>query len=577
MKLSKNLAALAAFAVLLVLLVGGLSAVQSRMNAIRIDEKLTDTEPLENAPPMVVLTTVALGGFRGLVADWLWLRSNRMQEQGNYFEMVQLASWITKLQPRFTGATAFLAWNMAYNVSVTFTSPEDRWRWVRRGIELIRDEALEYNPSDPELFQQLGWIYQHKMGKDLDDANRYYKTQFALEMIMVFGDYAGKWDLIGRAAPTEAKLKAQLGGDDAFWTVLASRGLTFAALEKEFRKNGLLPDDLVAELDRRGIREPVELCLRRRWLLEKYRLIPELILRLNDTYGPLDWRLPEAHAIYWATRGKEQWDEHEDNFKRLQCDRMIFQSLNAAFQGGRLVYIRDVQMLTMTPNIDLADATRKAYDDAMGLYGESTVRGAFQNFMVDAIVNLYKFGRKQKAAEFFRDARQRFGNRFSGGLDEFVLHELGEDMKTPNYNQAQGTVEAYIEQMCLNLAIGEAEQAAYYELIARKLHAKYQEFAGESTKARRWLPPFDQMKRSYISGPLRSRMPEPLYNLLMAQLPDELKAREAFDLQRRAGVVEAPPGAPGAPAEAPAAPAEAPAAPAGEAPPAAQPAPAPQP
>jgi len=543
MKLSKALAGIAAFVVLFAVLIGGLSAVQSRMTAIRIDEKLTDTEPLENAPPMVVLTTVALGGFRGLVADWLWLRSNRMQEMGNYFEMVQLASWITKLQPRFTGATAFLAWNMAYNVSVTFTSPEDRWRWVRRGIELIRDEALEYNPGDPELFHQLGWIYQHKLGKDLDDANRFYKTQFALEMIMAFGDYAGKWDMIGKAAPTEAKLKAQLGGSGEFWVALAAKGFTFDTLEKEFRKSGIMPEPVAAELTRLGILEPVELCLRRRWLLQKYRLIPEIILRLNETYGPLDWRLPEAHAIYWATRGKEQWDKHEDNFKRLQCDRMIFQSLNAAFQGGRLVYLKDVQMLTMTPNIELADATRRAYEGANSLYGEDTIRGAFQNFMVDAVVNLYKFGQKQKAAEYFRDSRKRFGNRFAGELDEFVLRELGEDMRTPSYNAAQGTVEAYIEQMCLNLAIGETEQAAYYDLIARKLHAKYQEFAGESTKARRWLPPLDQMKRSYINGPLKTRMPTQLYQLLMAQLPDELKIKEGFTLQSRAGVVEAPPGA----------------------------------
>lgn len=543
MKLSKALAGIAAFVVLFAVLIGGLSAVQSRMTAIRIDEKLTDTEPLENAPPMVVLTTVALGGFRGLVADWLWLRSNRMQEMGNYFEMVQLASWITKLQPRFTGATAFLAWNMAYNVSVTFTRPEDRWRWVRRGIELIRDEALEYNPGDPELFHQLGWIYQHKLGKDLDDANRFYKTQFGLEMIMAFGDYAGKWDRIGKAAPTEAKLKAQLGGSGEFWAVLAAKGFTFDTLEKEFRKSGIIPEPVAAELTRLGILEPVELCLRRRWLLQKYRLIPEIILRLNETYGPLDWRLPEAHAIYWATRGKEQWDKHEDNFKRLQCDRMIFQSLNAAFQGGRLVYLKDVQMLTMTPNIELADATRRAYEGANSLYGEDTIRGAFQNFMVDAVVNLYKFGQKQKAAEYFRDSRKRFGNRFAGELDEFVLRELGEDMRTPSYNAAQGTVEAYIEQMCLNLAIGETEQAAYYDLIARKLHAKYQEFAGESTKARRWLPPLDQMKRSYINGPLKTRMPPQLYQLLMAQLPDELKVKEGFTLQSRAGVVEAPPGA----------------------------------
>lgn len=543
MKLSKALASIVLFTALFLAIAVALAAVQSRMNAIRIEERLTDTEPMDNAPPMVVLTTVALGGFRGLVADWLWLRSNRMQDSGNYFEMVQLASWITKLQPRFTGATAFLAWNMAYNVSVTFTSPEDRWRWVRRGIELIRDEALEYNPADPELFQQLGWIYQHKMGKDLDDANRYYKTQFALEMIMAFGDYAGKWDLIGRAAPTEAKLRDQLGGSDEFWTVLAAHGFTFDTLEKEFRKNGLLPDPVSAELVRLNLREPVELCLRRRWLLQKFRLIPELILRLNETYGPLDWRLPEAHAIYWATRGKEQWDRDEDNFKRLQCDRMIFQSLAAAFQGGRLIYLKDVQMLTMTPNIDLVDATRRMYEDAMKTHGDSTVRGAFMNYMVDAIVSLFKFGQKQKAQKYFADARKLFGERFAGELDEFVLRELGEDLKTPSYNQAQSTVEAYIEQMCLNVAIGETEQAAYYDLIARKLHGKYQEFAGETTKARRWLPPYDQMKRSYINGPLKTRMPKPLFDVFWAQLPEEMKATETFDLRKKAGVVAAPPGA----------------------------------
>ncbi|MBR5024103.1 MAG: hypothetical protein IKX48_03480, partial [Victivallales bacterium] len=162
--------------VAIILIGAALSFVQGKMNAIRYTEKLTDTDPLENAPPAVAFTSVALGGFRGLVADYLWLRSSKMQEEGNYFEMVQLADWLVKLQPRYTTAHAFLAWNMAYNVSVTFTGFEDRWRWVKRGIELIRDEALEYNPGDPELFRQLGWIYQHKMGQDLDDANRFYKT-----------------------------------------------------------------------------------------------------------------------------------------------------------------------------------------------------------------------------------------------------------------------------------------------------------------------------------------------------------------------------------------------------------------
>ena len=47
-------------------------------------------DALDNSPPLVAFTTVALGGFRGILADVLWLRAIRMQEEGNYFELVQL-------------------------------------------------------------------------------------------------------------------------------------------------------------------------------------------------------------------------------------------------------------------------------------------------------------------------------------------------------------------------------------------------------------------------------------------------------------------------------------------------------
>ena len=57
--------------VAIILIGAALSFVQGKMNAIRYTEKLTDTDPLENAPPAVAFTSVALGGFRGLVADYL--------------------------------------------------------------------------------------------------------------------------------------------------------------------------------------------------------------------------------------------------------------------------------------------------------------------------------------------------------------------------------------------------------------------------------------------------------------------------------------------------------------------------
>ncbi|MBN1269228.1 MAG: hypothetical protein JXB04_06545, partial [Kiritimatiellae bacterium] len=43
---------------------------------------LTQAAPLENTPPLVAFTTVALGGFRGLVVDALWMRAARLQEEG---------------------------------------------------------------------------------------------------------------------------------------------------------------------------------------------------------------------------------------------------------------------------------------------------------------------------------------------------------------------------------------------------------------------------------------------------------------------------------------------------------------
>ena len=110
-------------AVTLVLLLG-VNRFEKRLDAQVAEHKLRFTGEIRNAPPMVIFTTVALGSFRGIVADLLWLRAGALQEKGNYFEMVQLARWITDLQPTFSGATAYLAWNMAYNISVTLVSLE---------------------------------------------------------------------------------------------------------------------------------------------------------------------------------------------------------------------------------------------------------------------------------------------------------------------------------------------------------------------------------------------------------------------------------------------------------------------
>src|SRR5213080_4658704 len=168
-------------------LLAGSSFVQKTLNRDRERLGLTRVDPLTNAPPVLAFTTVALGGFRGLISNILWMRATDLQDEDKFFEMAQLADWITKLEPHFVQVWLVQAWNMAYNISVKFKDYPDRWRWVKRGFELLRDEGLRYNPNETLIFRELGWIFQHKMGANLDDANMYYKQEWANEMAGVFG------------------------------------------------------------------------------------------------------------------------------------------------------------------------------------------------------------------------------------------------------------------------------------------------------------------------------------------------------------------------------------------------------
>ena len=205
-------------------LLGGGSVLSRRLDAQVKEGNLRFTGEIRNAPVLVTFTTVALGSFRGIVADLLWLRAGALQEKRNYFEMVQLARWITDLQPTFSGATAYLAWNMAYNISVTCSNHAERWRWVNEGIRLIRDQALEYNPEDPILYKDLAWIFQHKLGNVLDDANLLYKNRLAIQMTDITGEAEPAWKELAAAPADEKAFMKKYPADGKVWEKIREAG-----------------------------------------------------------------------------------------------------------------------------------------------------------------------------------------------------------------------------------------------------------------------------------------------------------------------------------------------------------------
>jgi hypothetical protein len=436
----------------------GSSRVQKSLNRDRDRLGLTHAATLENAPPMLAFTTVALGGFRGLISNYLWIRSNDLQLDGKYFEAAQLADWITDLEPNYTQVWLFQAWNMAYNISVKFKDFPDRWRWVERGIELLRDDGLRYNPSDILMYRDLAWFFQHKMGQNLDDANLYYKQQWAGEMTPFFG----------------------------------ANGTNFPEL--------LQPQNTNAAL-----------------LRKKYKIDPVFAEKLNTQYGPLDWRLPEAHAIYWGAFGLEKAKENPGKVKAddlITLRRIIYQSMLQAFHHGRIIADPSNKTYELGPNLDLIPKVNDTYETLMqeDEKNRDHIATAHRNFLRDAVYFLYENNHIADAAKWYHMLGEKYPdktildkdpNSFPRNLtlDEYAIARVQSDIGDTSQERTTAVVQGLLIRSYYELCIGQDDRYAGFKLLAGKVYEHYlaRISVQKSDLQRMGLPPFDDLNRAVLN------------------------------------------------------------------------------
>ncbi len=311
------------------------------------------------AAPGVALASVLLGGFRGIIADMLWIRAVDLQQRGRYFELVQLADWITALEPQFTEVWALQAWNMAYNISVLMPDDDSRWRWVENGITLLRDRALRANPFDPYLCFELGWLFQHKIGGQADDHTDAYKVRWARHMM------------------------AHLAHDrrPGFSSPAAGTPL------------GDAPTG-VAGLD------------------------ITLMQAIEDRYGALDWRVGEAHAVYWAFAGVLMNPERPGI---LMCRRMLYQSMVSLFEGGSLTVHLESGTFVFSPDFELLPGVITAFEEALQCGRDTTAPEAYEHFLRRAIRLLVFYHRQTEARQLYGILHARFPRPdTAAGADAFI-------------------------------------------------------------------------------------------------------------------------------------------------------------
>lgn len=438
---------------------------QRSLNRDRAELELTENAPLENAPPALAFTTVALGGFRGMIANALWIRASDLKEQEKFFELIQLAHWIGQLQPRFSDVWSFQAWNLAYNVSVKFPDDESRWKWVREGISLLRDEGLRYNPDKAELYHHLGHIFRHKLADSQDSAHNYYKRMWKDEMETILGPlYATPtpdWDELIKPSSPESR-----------------------------------------ERDRR--------------LREVYKLDPEAMKAVDDEYGPLEWRLPESHAIYWAWFGLN----YAHGSRLIDLRRVVYHGLQTAVRRGHIVEYVD-GVYEYLPNLRLLDSANKAYLDMrqQDTAVKSNIATAHGNFLLHAITLLDGTGMQKLARRYFDYVKKEMPQvaKEYEDYDDLIHKRLVEDITRGGHEKIQPVLLKLMTRRVDRMVQGEVERADHLKALADRIHKAYYERYRHADRDRIKIPEMDHLWNRALE--IRIANPPPI------GYPDHLAAK----------------------------------------------------
>lgn len=542
------------------------------------------TEGTRGMPPHVALATAALGTFRGLAVDFLWVRADALQDKGEFFEAQTLSQWITALQPRFPKVWGFQAWNLAYNISVSTKEPAERWVWINRGINLLRLQGIPLNPGDANLPMELGWLFFHKIGGKNDREHWYYKARLAREFREFLGDTTGgrtsaqaveRFRKIADAPESLDAMRADPAVRDAlellekhaatpnedFLRMMGRVVLYNSSIDTKLLAGKVLPSGtnrgLVSALieDQRlatAVFDTIIPHLQKRVLVDRYRMEPRFMLELLQKYGPLDWAHPHAHGIYWSEKGIAVGRKvlRRDRLNELTIIRTRLGNLQHLMRSGRLEFDPLADRIDILPDPRFIEAYEQGMQDAIrliqsdagvsaGEFGLATVEDlltGYESFLQQATVFSYLYGDDREAAGCFgklRTLAEESGKPdqplYNEGLDGFLMLRLGEVMEIDISNTRQ-FLDAMIQRAMLDgLAAGRIDTFNRFLKLAYTVYDKRYGVSAPGTmhvNKEAQLPPFPRIVDvSFRSAMKQESSPVLIRARIWAWAPDELKAR----------------------------------------------------
>jgi len=474
-----------------------------RINLMRDTAGLTRNLPLENAPPQFVVAVNLLGGLRSILINMLWMRTIKLREQGKFFEMSQLYKWICELEPQIEDIWTHNAWNMAYNISYEMPFDKDRWRWIKKAIRLLRDQGLKYNSKSAKIRKEIAWIYSHKIGQNWDDMHFYYKKQLALEMNGLVNNIEDLKEM-ETLQKTTVFLKNNPEIDKIFTDLQYSGIHNYTDFRHEFELS-----EKQSEYDK-DVLYKISLLLRRDNLQKVYKFDVSEMIKIMNKFGPLDWRLPDTHAIYWAYTAKK----FADKKNMILYDRIIYIAMQATYRRGKLFLVKDGEdyLYITGPDKNFIDTMYQVYMEIIEYYKDSdatikNIKSSYFHYLSEVIILLYASNDTANAKKYFDIIKKDFPNKIKeDSYIRYAINEFKITAETGNYDNIKGLLYTLVKQAYWNLSLGNEQAFTGYIKLATMLRNEYTKIV--SNQARLKLPTINEIKRQALKD--AQNFPRPL-------------------------------------------------------------------
>ncbi|MEO0474379.1 MAG: hypothetical protein AAF085_00220 [Planctomycetota bacterium] len=272
---------------------------------------------------------------------------------------------------------------------------------------------------------------------------------------------------------------------------------------------------------------PLLSMLRALTLIDEYHMDPAFMHKTMEQYGPIDWRHPAAHALYWSAMGTlraEEWTNNKERVDLLNANRNIIHNLQHLAHNGKINYRPSVptmgrigqESIDTSPDVRMIPAYDRAWEDIMakakaGKFDEkhedgNTFANGHENFLQSAVYLYYYDGQETKARDYFNRAKSIYvGNESSPvwqdgeyelSLQDFARVRLDDDLGF----QWKQLIDSRI-RLAWQYGIAERSQA----VMKRHLDSAKQTYDGflderqteargdQSVQGRQNLPPFDEL------------------------------------------------------------------------------------